>query len=274
MKIRIAGALFALTMLLPVAGRADTSLPAEKPDLDNKADPVDDDWVRKADILYFGDSESLGHFGDDLYRALSIERDPKTGRPLRVWTYWTCGSDAISWNRGGVTYCGIRTCNGDGQCARDHGPGDRPATVHYHSARTYLAGVAPRVTIVSLGTNILTSRDFENRGFYALYLSAVSQLVGEIRDAGSQCIWIGPPQASEKTKPIAEYEKFVGDLGRTVTEGGCAFIDSNPLSDRAYVLKGDREGIHYKSDGERAWRIAVWRALEPVLHTQLAATRS
>jgi hypothetical protein len=252
------------------AARADdTALPKERPDIEDSPDPVQGDWIRKADVMYIGDSESLGHFGDDLYRALTIERDPKTGRALRVWTYWVCGADVISWNRGGVSYCGIRTCNGAGQCARDHGPNGRPATVHYSPVGKYMDVVQPSVTIVSLGTNVLTTHDFRVPEFYAFYLVTVGHLVDRIRSGGSQCIWIGPPQASLKTKTLAEYAKFVDDLGRTVRDKGCTFIDSDPLSDRSYVLKRDPEGTHYQSDGERAWRVKVWQQLQPILQTKL-----
>ena len=80
---------------------------------------------------------------------------------------------------------------------------------------------------------------------------------------------LNPPQASLKTKPQEDYERFVADVGRAVRARGCAFIDSNPLSDRGFVLHGDPEGIHYRGDGERAWETKVWQQLRPVLLTRL-----
>jgi hypothetical protein len=96
--------------------------------LDN---PEAGDWVRTADVLYVGDSESLGYFGDNIYRWASEMKHPRTGRKLSVWSFWTCGSDVMSWLVGAKTYCGIRTCNGAGQCARDHGKHDGPGRVAY-----------------------------------------------------------------------------------------------------------------------------------------------
>ena len=268
------GAVFAAALCFVGAGWSFPSFAAqpgtEKPDVTDSANPVQGDWIRPADILYVGDSESLGYFGDNLYRALSQERDPKSGKPLRVWSFWTCGSDATTWASGATSYCGIRTCNGAGDCARDHSPNDGPAPVRYQPLRKYLAVVKPRVTVVSLGTNILSTKDFHNPDYYEFYLKAVARLIGQIAEAGSGCIWIGPPQTALFTRPVGEYEKFVADMGRVAQSNGCAFINSNPLSDRLYLLKRDPEGTHYEPTGERAWEAKVWPQLEPVLKARLA----
>lgn len=242
----------------------------EKPDFTNAANPVQGDWIRPADVMYVGDSESLGYFGDNLYRALAAERDPKSSRPLRVWTLWTCGSDVTSWASGATSFCGIRTCNGAGDCARDHGPNDGPAPVRYWALNKYLAAVRPRVTIISLGTNLLTTRDFDKPGFYDFYLKTVARLAGQVKASGSGCIWIGPPQAALFARPAKDYEKLVADMSRAAQHEDCVFIDSNPLSDRAYLLKRDPEGTHYEPAGERAWEAKVWVLLEPALKARLA----
>src|SRR5258707_3650990 len=127
----------------------------DRPDRTDDPDSVEGDWIRPADVLLIGDSESLGYFGAQLYRSLSVEPDPRTRKPLTVWSFWTCGSDVATWMRGGVSYCGIRTCNGTGDCARDHGPLDRPGRVRYLALREYELRVHPRITIVSLGSNML-----------------------------------------------------------------------------------------------------------------------
>ena len=241
----------------------------ERPD-SYDPDIVEGDWIRPADVLLIGDSESLGYFGAQLYRSLRAEPDPRSGKPLTVWSFWTCGSDVATWSKGGVSYCGIRTCNGAGDCARDHGPLDRPGRVRYRALRDYVARVRPRVTIVSLGSNMLTTRPATFRAYYSTYLETVGDLARDIRDGNSQCVWIGPPQPALKTKPAADYERFVADVGRAAREAGCAYIDSNPLSDRAYVLRGDPEGIHYQGAGERAWETKVWSVLRPVLQARLA----
>ena len=242
---------------------------SDKPDDTSAPDVIDGAWVRHADVLLVGDSESLGYFGAQLYRSLSTEPDPVSHAPLTVWSLWTCGSDVTTWERGGTSYCGIRTCNGAGDCARDHGPLDRPGRIRYSSLREYLLRVAPRVTIVSLGSNMLTNRASTFRAFYSTYLDYVGQLVGDIDRANSLCVWIGPPQTAISTKPVKDYEQFVADLGHTLASKGCIFIDSNPLSDRSQLLRGDPEGIHYQGAGERAWETKVWQQLRPQLIARL-----
>ncbi len=248
------------------------ALPAQAREKPDSYDPevVEGDWIRPADVLLIGDSESLGYFGAQLYRSLSTEPDPRSGKPLTVWSFWTCGSDVASWRRGGTSYCGIRTCNGAGDCARDHGPLDRPGHVKYRALREYVGRIHPRITIVSLGSNMLTTRPSTFRAYYDTYLATVTQLAGDIAHGDSQCVWIGPPQAAVTTKPVKDYERFVADVGRVAKSAGCAFIDSNPLSDRAFVLHGDPEGIHYQGAGEKAWETKVWGQLRPVLQARLA----
>jgi len=226
---------------------------------------VTGDWIKPADILFIGDSESLGYFGAQLYRAMTDERDPKTRKPLTVWSFWTCGSDAQSWLSGATSYCGIRTCNSAGECARDHGPDDRPGHVRYAAFQHYLAKVQPRIAILALGVNMLSLHDRSFRRSYDGYLESVTTLAGQVRDAGSRCIWIGPPQVALRTRSAEDYGRFSFDLGRAARRAGCGYIDSNPLSDRRYVAPRDSEGIHYQPAGEKAWQAKVWAALRPIL---------
>ena len=228
-------------------------------------DIVSGDWIQPADILFVGDSEGLGYFGDQLYRAMANERDPKTHKPLKVWSFWTCGSDAQSWLVGASTLCGFRTCTSTDACARDHGPDDRPGRVHYAALRQYLAKVAPRITVVALGVNMLSLHDRAFRRSYDGYLDGVRALAGQIKDAGSRCIWIGPPQVALKTKSAEDYARFSTDLGVAARRAGCAYVDSNPLSDRRYVAPRDSEGIHYQPTGEKQWEAKVWDVMRPIL---------
>lgn len=226
---------------------------------------VSGDWIQPADILFIGDSEGLGYFGAQLYRAMASERDPKTGKMLKVWSFWTCGSDAQSWLVGATSYCGIRTCNSAGDCARDHGPDDRPGHVRYAALRYYLGKVEPRVTVLALGVNMLSLHDRAFRRSYDGYLAGAAALAGQVRTAGSRCVWIGPPQVALRTRTAEDFTRFSNDLGRVVRRAGCDYVDSNPLSDRRYVAPRDSEGIHYQPTGEKAWQAKVWTVLRPIL---------
>ncbi len=227
--------------------------------------------IRPAEILFFGDSQNLGYFGAQLYRSVSAQIDPKTGHGLSVWGYWVCGSDVDDWLTGGKTYCGLRVCDGAAdRCAADYGPQDHADDVRYDAIAAYAARVHPRLTIVSLGSNLLTWKMGEFKGDYASYMAGAGRLSDAIAKGGSQCIWIGPPQIALNAKPVGVYDRYVADLGRAVTSHGCTFIDSNPLSDRKFVLRSDPEGIHYDAAGERAWEHGVWAALRPLLLARLA----
>jgi hypothetical protein len=198
---------------------------------------------------------------------MAARKDPHSGKLLTVWSYWTCGSDVMSWLSHARTVCGIRTCNASGHCARDHGPGDGPANVHYGPVKTYLDAIHPRVTVISLGTNFLTAREFQ--GAFRFYLDRAVALVKEVKSSGSRCVWIGPPQPALKTRSEAEYIGFVAEMKKAVEASGCSFIDSAPLSDRKYVLSRDPEGTHYQGEGEKRWAAAVWQVLAPVLDKNL-----
>lgn len=229
------------------------------------AQAIGENMLAPADVLYVGDSESLGYFGDNIHKWVAATPDPKSRTPLSVRSFWTCGADVISWMSGGVSYCGARRCISPGVCTRDQGRGHVP----YGSLKSYLAAVRPRVTIVSLGTNFLTEREFYSRNYYRYYLKRAQDLAEQIARAGSACIWVGPPQASLRTKPAEDYERFDADFAAAVQAGGCNYIDSNPLSDRSYVLPHDGEGIHYRGDGEKQWSAAVWKEMEPALKRSL-----
>jgi len=260
------------TAFLFIASPLAAGMPSisEKPDSYDYDDTMGADWIRPADVMYIGDSESLGYFGDNIYRAVSTEHDPRTGKLLTVWTYWTCGSDVTTWLHGAVSHCGVRACNGSGRCARDHAPLDKPGNIPYGPVTRYLKGVRPRITLVSLGTNILTKRHFRKREFYNTYLAAVGQLADEIVQSGSRCIWIGPPQPALDTQPAEEYEAFMSDLGHVAQSHGCGYINSDTLSDRSLLLQRDPEGTHYRGAGEIAWAAKVWEKLEPMLKAALA----
>ncbi len=222
------------------------------------------DWIGRSDILYVGDSESLGFFGDELYRAISSTRDPVTSQNLTVGSIWICGSDAEDWTNGGVSSCGARACDSDKNCSRtDRHASSKP--VRYPGLRAYLEKVQPRITLIALGANVLTRPLPDFSRFYPAYFKALSQLLGEISRAGSLCIWIGPPQLSPLTKPLTTYAKFNRDLRIAVRHGNCLYIDSNQLSDRSYIQPADKEGVHYQKEGELLWARRTWPQLRPDL---------
>ncbi|MGH9562963.1 MAG: hypothetical protein ACRD3S_16045, partial [Terracidiphilus sp.] len=66
--------LWAAAVLLALSG---PTLGRERAYRTDDPDIVQGDWIRPADVLLIGDSESLGYFGAQLYRSLSTEADPR-----------------------------------------------------------------------------------------------------------------------------------------------------------------------------------------------------
>jgi hypothetical protein len=128
----------------------------------------------------------------------------------------------------------------------------------------YLAATQPRMTVVALGTNMLTLPQTQFHAEYSVYFDRVLTIVREILARGSRCVWIGPPQISFATKSRSVYDQFVFDLRHTTTSGGCAFLDSSGLSDRRFLRPTDPEGVHYLPSGEIYWEKRTWESIKSI----------
>lgn len=102
----------------------------------------------------------------------------------------------------------------------------------------------PKVTIVALGTNMIKGKRDQTE-------SETRSLILKIKESGSQCIWIGPPQAAVFFSPQAKFNEFVEKLEAVVESEGCRFISSVDKTSRENL--NDSMGLHYGCKDAETW---------------------
>lgn len=192
----------------------------------------------KGRVLIIGDSHSYGPFGEVLdahYR--------KQG--MSVSSYASCGSSPSTWVKTSSNFkstnCGFWSKDSAG----------REVRVQSHklpSMTEAINKVNPQLTVVSLGTNILASP-----ANITQELKFVDQMISKIKEKGSECVWIGPPDLS-KNPFKANLAVGVGKIKKVVEDEGCKFIDS-----RSYTKypAGKSDGIHYGPKDSRQWGVSI-----------------
>lgn len=205
-----------------------------------------------SDILYIGDSHSTGCFGKEIDAAL---RTLKTGpQSVSVVSQASCGSASSHWlkSNGHVTNCGTRICDSAGKCDDSQSRTD--------SIGLLLAKENPKVTVVALGTNMIKGkRDYVE--------TETRSLISKIKESGSECIWIGPPQAALFFTPIPKFNDFLESLEKLVEEEGCRFISSADKTSRENLK--DSMGLHYGCKDADTWGKKVSPALKPLVEAAL-----
>ena len=198
-----------------------------------------------SDVIYIGDSHSVGCFGERIDRALRLLQDQKSFKPLKIQSVATCGSSAASWlkSEGHSTNCGFRSCDSQNVC-RNHAQG------HAEPLDRILSQNAPVLTVVALGTNMLKIP-------LARGLRDVNAVIDEVLVHGSRCVWIGPPQASVSFISEKNFSDFAQALQREVEKRGCWFIRSDNKTARESIT--DPMGLHYRCKEARVWAESVVR---------------
>ncbi len=186
-----------------------------------------------APVLFIGDSIAYGRFGKTIDASLRA-----TGAV--VTTEASCGTTPSSWldGKGRVTTpCGFWK---KAQASEER------VTVHLTpKIGEELQTLHPGLTVIQLGTNIAAGRN------PLLQQPDVARMMQEVRAAGSQCIWIGPPDASS---PVVTREKLrlTNEMIRTeAARQGCFFIDSLSFTHFPDGLGGD--GIHPSPELSAEW---------------------
>ncbi|MBN8541796.1 MAG: SGNH/GDSL hydrolase family protein [Deltaproteobacteria bacterium] len=214
-----------------------------------------------ADIIYIGDSHSTGCFGrtlDVTLRTLKTKENPQsTERPATVITQASCGSASSHWlkSNGHVTRCGTLICDVSGNCDSRNSKTD--------SIGMLLEKEKPKVTVVALGTNMIKGKRDQSE-------SEARSLILKIKEAGSQCIWIGPPQAALFFSPEAKFNEFVEKLESVVESEGCRFVSSVDKTARENL--NDSMGLHYGCKDAETWAKKTIPVLKPLVEAALAQT--
>ncbi len=187
-------------------------------------------------VLYIGDSHSYGKFGTVIDTELRLKYES-------VAIYSSCGSSARNWlNESGLekTVCGF--------WMKDNETEKRVANYKTPSLSELLLKYNPDVTIVQLGTNMAASKNPEN------HKASVEKIMELIKNSGSKCVWIGPPDANSAVVPD-ERLKIVSDYLISISaKWDCSYIDSLKLTSFPVESK---EGIHYPPKHAEAWGIKV-----------------
>lgn len=209
-----------------------------------------------ADILYIGDSHSTGCFGRELDATLrTIKKSDAADKPAAVVTQASCGTASSHWLKasGHVTRCGALVCDEAGTCDSRNGKTD--------SIGTLLEKEKPKVTVVALGTNMVKGKRDQT-------VAETRSLILKIKESGSQCIWIGPPQAALFFSPLTKFNEFVEKLEAVVESEGCRFVSSSDKTSRENL--NDSMGLHYSCKDAQNWGKKIAPVLKPLVETALS----
>jgi hypothetical protein len=234
----------------------------------------------KSDILYIGDSHSVGGLGVQLNESLSSLTNPSTQKPFRVLSAAACGSASGStlvtkgphtgeviggWvdpKQKVTSSCGVRTCipnSGKQICTKDK-KGSSESLV------PLLKESNPQSVIIALGSNMV--RSYQKNQVLVIERS-VAGLIDQVKticEGGKcirNCIWVGPPQLSEKNcfnnMTEVEYNKYVDFLRDVVVKNKCNFIDSRTKTLGKSIK--DSMGLHYGANEGKAWGLEVYNEI-------------
>lgn len=196
-------------------------------------------------ILIVGDSHSYGPYGtvlDDHFR--------KQGH--KVASYASCGSSPSTWVRSSSNFqqtnCGFWSKS----------PSGKEIRVKSHKLPSFQEAITqsqPNLTIISLGTNALSSsQNIKNE------VSHAERMMETLQKANSQCVWIGPPDLDKKPFS-ANLEQGVRAFKAAAEKYKCKYIDSTRYTS---YPKGKSDGIHYSPKDSKAWGEAVAKELASV----------
>lgn len=196
-----------------------------------------------ANILFIGDSHSVGPFGWKLDELL------RTVPGAVVGTYSSCGSVFQWWETGKPTPCGYFFRDTAGKTEK----GIKGPTPLFDDL---MKEVKPALVVVELGANYdgYTSDD--------LAVKDMRKLVEKISGAGAACFWITKPDSRKAHDSIPR----ILELTHKAATPYCTYFDSTLVT--KYPAEGG-DGTHYWFAAglpiANAWAEAAFLALKPQL---------
>ncbi|MGK5081668.1 hypothetical protein WDW37_00060 [Bdellovibrionota bacterium FG-1] len=196
-------------------------------------------------ILLIGDSHTYQSFGRKLDGLL------RTRPEASVATFASWGSNPESWLLG----------DAPGHAVFEHLPDGRLIDTEKGATPVFadlLERYHPQLTIIALGANLYSApMDYS--------ASVVKRLAEMTARAGSQCLWVGPPDSRTRTGPAMN--ELYGVL-RGASTPECAFTDSRALTH--YPASGG-DGLHYDYLGPEglrqtdAWATAIYERARAIV---------
>jgi hypothetical protein len=186
----------------------------------------------KPSVLFIGDSHSYGKMGIEIEKNLSEVAS-------RVVMESSCGSTPSTWlGKTGYekTVCGFWLK--DGKLETRSNKHKTP------KISDELERINPQFTIIELGTNIAAAARPEN------HAGSIKAVLEAIKASGSQCIWIGPPDAHSKIVTNDKLQRTNELLKKLTAEFSCHYIDSLAITQ---FPSDSKEGIHYPPKLSKEW---------------------
>jgi len=185
-------------------------------------------------VLFIGDSHAAGYFGievDKYLRTLSSD----------VTTIASCGSSPSTWLTTNANYKSTNC----GYWKKDSSGHETKTNSHkVDSFTNEMMTDKPDLTVVALGTNILSSP-----ANITHELPSIEKMLSQIEQAHSQCVWIGPPDLRQNPFK-ANLSSGVEQIQKLVQKYHCLFVDSTKLTHYPATTKN---GIHYDSKDAAEW---------------------
>ncbi len=174
------------------------------------------------DILFVGDSHSVGIFGHALTNLLK----DNASLDAKVTTVASCGSSPSSWLEGKRTTCGF--------WRQDHNGNEQSSVKGLTPKLIKLINtVKPKTVIIALGSNLVPLSK-------SARLAGTEAMMSQVSNMANQCVWIGPPDSRKFS--AAEINDVYVLLDELSHKYHCNLIDSRKYT---HYPKSGGDGLHY-----------------------------
>lgn len=202
-----------------------------------------------ADVLYIGDSHSVGPFG------VKMDELVRSAPGVKLDFYAVCGSVYSWWLSGRETTCGYFFRDKEGMESR----GKNGPTPLF---KKLLKKDRPEIVIVEIGANYW---DYPEKKA----VKEMRKMAKKIRASGAECYWITTPDSAK----IRKYIPGIMEYTRKAVSPYCRIFDSTTVTS---YPDGTGDGLHYAARplvplADR-WAEAVFKDLKPVLEEMYRKT--